>query len=254
MIKNLNGVKRLGGFSRSFSIGVTNVKAIIFDLDGTLLDRKLTLETFCKAQHAKFNLSISRELYCNRIIELDQNGYIGKDHVYSQIVQENKWSNGLKNTLFEDYMNHFHEFCVPYKGLHKTLKELTSQKYLIGLITNGRHEGQRASMKALGIETYFDAVLISEAEGISKPNPLIFKRALSQLNLQPHEAVYVGDHPINDIEAAKKVGLLAIWKSNDVYEHANADEEIHELNEILGILNRRENSELHTKHEKNDRE
>lgn len=231
-----------------------NVKAIIFDLDGTLLDRHSTLKAFCIAQHAKFDLSMNRDLYCDRIIELDENGYIGKEQVYSQIVQENNWSNPLKNVLFVDYMHHFHEFCVPYKGLHETLKELERQKYVIGLITNGRHEGQRASIGALGIEAYFHVVLISESERISKPNPLIFQRALSQLNLLPDEAFYVGDHPINDIEAAKKVGLLTIWKRNDVYKQANADEEIHELNEILSILNRRENNELHTKHEKNDRE
>jgi putative hydrolase of the HAD superfamily len=225
------------------------MKAIIFDLDGTLLDRRSTLEAFCLAQHAKFNIPMKRELYCKRIFELDDNGYVRKEQVYAQLVKENEWSNGLRDSLFEDYMNHFQEFCVPYKGLHKTLEELKRQKYLIGLITNGRHEGQRASITALGIESFFHVILISESEGISKPNSLIFKRALSQLKLEPHEAFYVGDHPVNDIEAAKRVGLLTIWKCNEVNCNVESDEKIHELPEILDVLKRRELIELHTKYE-----
>ncbi|MDX1806881.1 MAG: HAD family hydrolase [Paenisporosarcina sp.] len=228
------------------------MKAIIFDLDGTLLDRNSTLEAFCLAQHAKFNLSVNRDVYCKRLVELDANGYVRKEKVYDQIVKENNWSTDLKDSLFEDYMNHFHEYCVAFRGLHETLEELRRQKYLIGMITNGRYDGQQASLKALGIDSFFHVVLISESEGISKPNPLIFLRALSELQVEPQEAVYVGDHPINDIEAAKKVGLLTIWKSNDVYDHANADEKINGLNEILEVLKRREEIELHSKHEEID--
>ncbi|MET1015111.1 MAG: HAD family hydrolase [Paenisporosarcina sp.] len=221
------------------------MKAILFDLDGTLLDRKATLEAFCLAQHVKFNISMNRELYCKRIVELDKNGYVRKEQVYAQMMEENNWSNELKDALIEDYMNHFHEFCVPFKGLHETLAELQRQKYLIGMITNGRHKGQQASVTALGIESFFHVILISESEGISKPNPLIFKRALSRLNLEPHDAFYVGDHPVNDIEAAKKVGLQTIWKCNDEYANAKADEVIQELIEIPNMLKRREEIELH---------
>lgn len=72
------------------------------------------------------------------------------------------------------------------------------------------------NIKVLGIENYFDAILISEWEGIKKPNPEIFKRALSKLDAAAYESMYVGDHPENDVLGSKNIGLSAVWKK-DIY-------------------------------------
>jgi putative hydrolase of the HAD superfamily len=84
----------------------------------------------------------------------------------------------------------------------------------LGLVSNGRAFLQGAVLRALEIEIFFDAVLISEAEGVRKPDAEIFHRALRRLDVGAEEAVYVGDHPEADICGARDAGLKAVWKRN----------------------------------------
>ena len=212
------------------------MRAVIFDLDGTLLNRDATLRAFCNAQCEKFQLPLTTDKFVERMATLDDNGYVRKEIVYAQIAAENEFSKELELLLFEDYMNHFQDFSVPFEGLHETLGELKQQQFRLGLITNGRHAGQQASIEALGIEAYFDVILISESAGLAKPDAAIFEHALMSLNVMAHESCYVGDHPINDIEAARNVGLMTIWKRNQQYIDGIADEVIDTLPEIITIV------------------
>lgn len=205
-----------------------------------MLNREATLQAFCKAQYQKFSIPLKRDEYVKRVVELDANGYVRKEVVYAQIVKELNLSAEDERSLFEDYMDHFQEYCVPFEGLIETLTELKQQQFLLGLITNGRHAGQQASIKALSIESFFDVLLISESQGLVKPDAAIFVRALERLGVKASEACYVGDHPINDIEAAQRVGLMTIWKKNEQYkkdiQDILPDEVIDKLPEILSIV------------------
>ena len=57
----------------------------------------------------------------------------------------------------------------------------------------------------------FNVVVVSEEVGWRKPSRLIFQEALNRLQVGAHEAVYIGDSPIEDIKGAKQVGLKAIF-------------------------------------------
>lgn len=216
------------------------MKAILFDLDGTLLNREATLISFCNAQQERFALPVEKQTYLKRVVELDKSGYVRKEIVYAEIAKEFDLSEEVEHSLFDDYMQHFHEYCVPFNGLIETLQSLKQQKLKLGLITNGRHDGQNESIRALSIEEFFDVVLISESEGVAKPDAAIFERALHRLNVKAKDACYIGDHPTNDIEAAKKVGLMTIWKKNELYKDEHADHIIDTLPEILAIIERNE--------------
>ena len=88
------------------------------------------------------------------------------------------------------------------------------------------------NIMALGIENYFETILISEKEGIKKPDPRIFKKALQQLNVSANESLFVGDHPGNDVKASQDVGMLAVWKKDSQWEDVDADFIVHDLMEI----------------------
>ena len=60
----------------------------------------------------------------------------------------------------------------------------------------------------------FSAILVSEAVGLRKPDAAIFNAALKSLNVQPHEAVFIGDNPNADVLGAQAAGLKGIWKRN----------------------------------------
>jgi putative hydrolase of the HAD superfamily len=92
------------------------------------------------------------------------------------------------------------------------------------------------NIKAMGIEEYFDIILISEWEGIKKPDPQIFKRALDQLNVTSNESIFVGDHPDNDIKAAQNVGMKGIWKKDFQWNDVEADFIVDDLGELPLII------------------
>jgi putative hydrolase of the HAD superfamily len=117
------------------------------------------------------------------------------------------------------------------------LDALKGKKMKLGMITNGFERFQDNNIKALHISEYFDEILISESEGIKKPDPAIFIRATSRLGVKPEEAVFVGDHPTNDIEASLKVGMKAIWKEDLFYrEPVHSTWTIKDLVEICNIM------------------
>jgi putative hydrolase of the HAD superfamily len=220
---------------------VSHVQAVLFDLDGTLLDRDAALRAFVRSQHARMSAAlghIAREKYEARFIDLDDRGHRWKDAVYQSLVQEFAITKATWPTLLSDYEARFCEHCVAFDGAHEVLQVLEA-RYKMALVTNGRSEFQSRSIQVLGIAKYFGAILISEAEGTSKPGAEIFRRALQRLQVGAHAAVFVGDHPNADIGGAQGVGMRAIWKSNpfwDAPRQANAV--IHHLNELPGVLER----------------
>lgn len=67
------------------------------------------------------------------------------------------------------------------------LDELVNTNLTLGLISNGKGQFQMNNIKGLGIEKFFNTILISEWEGIKKTNPEIFNKAMRELNVEPHE-------------------------------------------------------------------
>lgn len=85
-------------------------------------------------------------------------------------------------------------------------------------------------------------ILTSEAVQAYKPNPLVFRRALEQLGLQPHEVLHVGDSEIDDVGGARAAGLRVAWLNRNGRPRRPdvpvPDHEIRDLTELLPILQR----------------
>ncbi|MGG2027864.1 HAD family hydrolase [Gottfriedia sp. S16(2024)] len=216
------------------------IKAVIFDLDGTLLDRDRSLKLFIKTQYKKYFRElkhIPEKHYIERFIELDNKGYVWKDKVYQQLLQEFSISSLTWEQLLEDYINSFQYSCIPFQNMEYVLKELKNRGIRLGMITNGFTILQSLNLKALGIHNYIDTILISEQEGIKKPHAEIFLRALEKLGVNPEESLYVGDHPENDVIGAQNVGMNAVWKKDPFWsEPYTIEQSIDDLGELLNLV------------------
>jgi putative hydrolase of the HAD superfamily len=215
------------------------IKAVIFDLDGTLLNRDESVKKFIDKQYERLNKwvgHIPKEKYTTRFIELENRGYVWKDKVYQQLVDELDITGITWGGLLQDYISQFKNSCVPFPNLLSMLEELRSNNLILGMITNGHGDFQKWSIHSLGIGSYFDKILISELEGIKKPDPQIFKRALEQLNVSSNESIFVGDHPENDVKAARNIGMKGIWKKDFQWDNIEADFIVDDLAEIPLIL------------------
>jgi putative hydrolase of the HAD superfamily len=218
------------------------LKAVLFDLDLTLLDRDASVKQFVSHQYDRYFAAlqhIPKEAYIEAFIERDAGGYVWKDVVYAQLTSQFNIVDITPAELLEDYVTQFHQSCIPYPGLITMLDTLKKEGYSLGLITNAIGDFQHRNIQAIGIEPYFDAILISGWEGIKKPHPDIFLRALDRLGVQPEESVYIGDHPLNDVEAARLIGMKSIWKSHARWEQpAQADGFVHDLLDIPALISR----------------
>jgi putative hydrolase of the HAD superfamily len=97
-------------------------------------------------------------------------------------------------------------------GTVEALHGLARGGYRLGCITNTLSNGAgiRAMLRRYEIEDLMSSVVVSEDEGWRKPHRSLFEKALRQLDVVPHEAVFVGDSPFHDIGGAKAAGMYAV--------------------------------------------
>jgi HAD superfamily hydrolase (TIGR01549 family) len=102
----------------------------------------------------------------------------------------------------------------------------------IGIVSNNLLEEQQAKVELCGFAPFIDALVVSEAVGIAKPDQAIFAYALEQLSCAPDRAVMVGDSWAADIAGARAAGIRAVWfnrTGRSIPEPATADETIAEI-------------------------
>ncbi|MBJ8004603.1 HAD family hydrolase [Bacillus cereus] len=215
------------------------IRAVLFDLDGTLLDRRQSLEQFIRDQYNRFAfhlINIEKFEYCSRFLELDNNGYTWKDKVYDSLLSEYGITTLTSEQLLYDYITNFQHHCIPFPNMHELLQQLTQQNIKIGIITNGFTDFQMNNLRALNIHTYTNTILISEAEGIKKPHREIFERALQKLNVKAEECLYIGDHPENDVLGSEQIGILGVWKKDLFWGDFEHSRVVDDLLEVLSFL------------------
>ncbi|MBD2092769.1 HAD-IA family hydrolase [Microcoleus sp. FACHB-1515] len=216
------------------------IQAVLFDLDGTLLDRDTSIQQFVAAQYERLITHLNhipQSDYVSRFIELDCRGHVWKDKVYQKIVTEFEIRRLSWQALLQDYETQFQDYCVPFPSLVEVLSGLKQQGYSLGIVSNGLGTFQTRAIKGLGIQDYFEVILISEIEQMRKPQAEIFHRAAKRLGVTAKNSVFIGDHPEADIMGAKNAEMKAIWKRSSYWQEAKeADAIIDELSEIPSIL------------------
>jgi putative hydrolase of the HAD superfamily len=100
---------------------------------------------------------------------------------------------------------------APLPGAIETLERLRAAGAVLGLITNGSSQGQRAKIERFGLGAHFDYVGIEGEVGCGKPHPVAYETALRYFKNDPEDAWMVGDNLEWDVAGAQAVGILGIW-------------------------------------------
>jgi len=107
----------------------------------------------------------------------------------------------------EEYLNEMPNQKILMPDAMEVLSILKKRGAKMALISNGFKEVQYRKLQNSGIAHFFEAILISEEQGVHKPSPIIFKRALKAINGVKSESIMVGDDFANDIEGAMIFGI-----------------------------------------------
>ncbi len=200
-------------------------KHLFFDLDRTLYDFDTN------------NRDALRELYA--LYKLEENTGTAFDsfmEVYTG-VNLSLWADYKKNLISKEELNlwrfektfgtlgitHPHPagFAAKYlelsplktrllPGTHEVLDYL-GKRYRLHILTNGFEEVQYRKLDTCRLRTYFTTVITSEQAGARKPDPAIFRYALSVAGASPDEVLMIGDDPETDILGARQEGIDQVW-------------------------------------------
>ena len=213
------------------------IRAVLFDLDGTLYDRDAVVTAVTHEQVDTFGGrfgEVDRQTLIDRMLALDDHGYARRADVYRTLLAGLEVDPDLASDLEAHFWDCYCRHCTFPHDAADTLAELRASGRKLALVTNGPVAWQSRKLHTLGLGDYFDEVLISEAEGIAKPDSRIFARAVERLGVAPADAMFVGDHPDIDVAGAQDAGLVAVWKRVPYWTLRREDVlVINDLREIL---------------------
>lgn len=186
------------------------LEAVIFDLDDTLYGEK---EYVRSGYHAIAQILPQVKDATQKLWAAFESKKPAIDEV---LLSEGIYTEDLKQRCLEVYRYHQPDIQL-YEGVLPMLKTLRGEGYLLGIITDGRPEGQRVKLQALGLEHAVDHVIITDELGgveYRKPNDTSFVRMRERLGVSFSEMCYVGDNMKKDFAAPEKLGMRSIWFRN----------------------------------------
>ena len=216
------------------------IRAVIFDLDGTLLD---TAPDFV--------------LVVNKLLQQYQQPTLDAALIRSQVSNGAKALVKLAFALNEDdpefevrrlqlldlYLQHIADYTRPFDGIEPLINKLNQHQIVWGIATNKPARYTLPLMQALNMQPAPFSVICPDHVSRAKPDPESLFLASQQLACTPDQIIYVGDH-LRDIECGKRAGSITIAAAygyidqDDKAENWQADHLVQSADEIWPIVQR----------------
>ena len=189
---------------------IDGLKAVIFDLDDTLYSEK----EYVRSGYGKIAAVIPEvENAAEKLWSLFEEK---KPAIDELLKKENIQSEEVKKACLHAYRYQTPDIHL-YEGVTEMLSAFRAEGLKLGIITDGRPEGQRAKLQVLGLETMVDEIIVTDEFGgpeFRKPNPKAFETMKERLGVEYAEMCYVGDNTKKDFIAPKELGMRSIWFKN----------------------------------------
>lgn len=188
------------------------VKAVLFDLDGTLLDTAPDLVSACNhtLEHFGFK-AVADEIVRTKVTS-------GMREMLKLGVPKEQWQiadieGAMREYFAQYYIDHICDYTQPFADIEALIEDLHQADIKMAVITNKYQNMARKLLAKFAFSQHLEMILGCDSLTNSKPHPEPILKALEGLQIAPFEAIYVGDH-INDIQAAnraKTFSAAALW-------------------------------------------
>ncbi|GIS47772.1 MAG: haloacid dehalogenase [Candidatus Neomarinimicrobiota bacterium] len=220
------------------------IKAIIFDLDNTLLDFVKMKQFAVKAAITAMNeagLGVDEEKAYKDIMDLYMTKGWENQLVFDDYLKQTKGqvSNKILAAGVVAYRRAREATLLVYPNVNKTLIELLKKQIQLAVVSDAPSREAWMRLYYLNLHHVFDPVLTYDDTGARKPSPEPFKLALKKMNAQPEEVLMIGDWPDRDVVGAKQIGMKTIFaRYGDTFgtKESGADWDVDDIYDIVGIV------------------
>ena len=220
------------------------IKAIIFDLDNTLLDFVKMKQFAVKAAITAMieaGLNVDEEKAYKDIFDL----YVSKGWENQQVFDDylNQTVGNVSNKILAagivSYRRAREATLIVYPNVNKTLIELIKMGIQLSVVSDAPSREAWMRLYYLNLHHVFDPVLTFDDTGVRKPSPKPFEMALEIMKSTPDEVLMIGDWPERDVVGAKQIGIKTIFaRYGDTFGtvDSGADWDVNDIYELVDIV------------------
>ena len=220
------------------------IKAVIFDLDNTLIDfmfmKKMAIDAAINGM-IEAGMKVERSYARKKIFNIYKtNGWEYQAVLDDFIEQE---LGGLDYKFLAGgivaYRKSKESSLIPYPNVNKTLIKLSKMGLKLGVVSDAPSREAWTRICSVNLHHSFDAVVTFQDTGEHKPSPKPFIKISTLLNIEPQYLLMIGDWPERDVLGAKKIGMkTAFARYGDVFDtvDSGADYDIDNIYEIISII------------------
>ena len=220
------------------------IKAIIFDLDNTLLDFVKMKQFAVKAAITAMieaGLDVDEEKAYKDIFDL----YVEKGWENQQVFDDylnqtvGKVSNKILAAGIVSYRRAREATLLVYPNVNKTLIELIKMGIKLSVVSDAPSREAWMRLYYLNLHHVFDPVLTFDDTGVRKPSPKPFEMALDIIQAKPDEVLMIGDWPERDGVGAKQIGMKTIFaRYGDTFGtvDSGADWDVNDIYDLVDIV------------------
>ena len=192
------------------------LKAVIFDLDNTLIDFMKFKEVSCSnAVDAMIDagLKIPKKKALEVIYKLYDRYTMEDPLIFQHFLKKVTGRVDYKELAYaiNAYRMARTAVLTPFPGTKRTLIRLKEKGMKLAIVSDAPKIKAWLRLTAMKIDDFFDVVVAKEDTGRLKPSRLPFRAALKKLNLKPEECLMVGDMPDKDIRGARALGIKTCY-------------------------------------------
>lgn len=225
------------------------IKAIIFDLDNTLMDFMLMkTRAVDAAVHAMIDagLEYTHEEAIKKINEIYNREGIEYQQVLDEFIENVLKRNDQKiiSAGIVAYRTAREAALKPYPKVFPTLIELIKLGIKLAVVSDAPSKEAWLRLSYLSFHHIFDVVVTFDDSGEKKPSPVPFNLALDRLGLEASECLMIGDWAERDVVGAKAVGMKTVFaRYGDTFDtvHPGSDYDINCISELINIVKKENN-------------